>query len=67
MCNYLDCKLKSSLIGTCRYCQYNFCNRHRLQETHDCINLKISNFNLTVVLNDKLISEKIVSKKIDKL
>ena len=37
-CAILDCKKKSSIIGGCKYCNSNYCNIHRLPETHVCVN-----------------------------
>lgn len=65
ICNYTNCECKVyiSKIGFCKYCSKNFCNIHRLQEIHCCVELEscksISKNNLSI----KLINEKTCLKK----
>jgi ubiquitin C len=52
------------IIGDCRYCESKFCARHRLPETHACVNLK----NCRQVAHErnsiKLLSERCVASKV---
>jgi predicted nucleic acid binding AN1-type Zn finger protein len=36
-CHLQNCKAKKSIIGTCSYCRYIYCNSHRSLESHECI------------------------------
>lgn len=64
ICNFKDCKCKTSLIGLCRYCQLNFCNIHRLQELHNCTQLDTSKLDARDNLSKQLNESKMLSKKI---
>jgi predicted nucleic acid binding AN1-type Zn finger protein len=40
-CLYESCKCKGVMItGDCNYCKSNYCNKHRLPETHECSGLQ---------------------------
>lgn len=64
ICNFKDCKCKTSLIGLCRYCHLNFCNNHRLQELHNCTQLDTSKLDARDNLSKQLNESKMLSKKI---
>lgn len=64
ICNFKDCKCKTSLIGLCRYCHLNFCNNHRLQELHKCTDLNSTKLNGRDNLSKQLHESKVNSKKI---
>jgi len=39
-CKFGDCSDKCArIVGYCRYCEENFCGRHRLPEAHACTNM----------------------------
>lgn len=35
------CSNKVALIGFCKYCNKNYCLKHRLPEIHNCININV--------------------------
>ena len=53
--------------GFCRYCKLNFCNIHRLQETHFCSELNVVKLDARNNLSKKLNNSKILSKKIEQI
>ncbi|CAJ0829297.1 4286_t:CDS:2, partial [Entrophospora sp. SA101] len=39
-CKFGECKDKATkIVGHCRYCELDYCGRHRLPEAHACVNL----------------------------
>jgi len=38
-CHNEACTAKTSIIGHCKYCGFDYCNTHRLPEVHLCPNL----------------------------
>lgn len=64
ICDLENCKCKTSVIGLCRYCHLNFCNKHRLQEIHNCTQLDTSRLYARDNLSKQLNESKILSKKI---
>jgi predicted nucleic acid binding AN1-type Zn finger protein len=72
MCNYITdsglvCKFKSSLIGNCRHCKGDYCNKHRLQEDHLCPELYENSLKERSYLEIRLLKEKQIGSKITKL
>ncbi|CAG8769712.1 34120_t:CDS:2 [Gigaspora margarita] len=64
-CKFGDCNDKAvKIVGHCRYCEMDFCSRHRLPEAHACINLtscKQASFEKNAA---KLRSEQCVASKV---
>ena len=54
ICNFEECKSKQSLIGNCKWCNKNYCLKHRLPESHLCIGLdkldKFSNISTRLII-----------------
>lgn len=63
ICDLKDCKYKTG-IGLCRYCHLTFCNKHRLQEIHNCTQLDTNKLNSRNNLSKHLHESKMLSKKI---
>lgn len=69
LCDFNSCKFKVHISGTgfCRYCNLNFCNNHRLQESHICSELNTVKLNSRNNLLKKLNESKVLSKKIQEI
>ncbi|KAG1141395.1 hypothetical protein G6F37_012143 [Rhizopus arrhizus] len=64
-CAFQSCSEKSvKIIGNCRYCQSNFCVRHRLPEDHLCENLTNCKQAAYERNSMKLLSERCVANKV---
>jgi predicted nucleic acid binding AN1-type Zn finger protein len=62
------CKMKViKLVGFCKYCEKNFCNKHRLPESHKCEKLEIMKNNQRSNLEMRLNNEKMIGSKIEKI
>jgi predicted nucleic acid binding AN1-type Zn finger protein len=64
MCDFQNCKCKTSLIGLCKYCHLNFCKIHRLQELHNCLELNTIKLNARNNLSKQLYESKVNNNKI---
>lgn len=68
MCNFTNynvvCKIKSSIIGYCNYCNKVYCNKHRYPELHNCENFTLIKKDKLDILKTNLINSKIISTKI---
>ncbi|KAI8977945.1 hypothetical protein BDB01DRAFT_801298 [Pilobolus umbonatus] len=53
-----------NIIGDCRYCKSSFCSRHRLPESHTCINLLSCKQAAHERNSIKLLSERCVASKV---
>jgi predicted nucleic acid binding AN1-type Zn finger protein len=63
MSRCITCNHKSAaIVGFCKYCNNNFCLKHRLPESHQCINMNI----LCKQEYDKN-SEKLMQEKLKKV
>lgn len=64
-CKFSDCSERiAKIVGDCKYCSESFCSRHRLPESHSCLNMKgckQESFNKNSV---KLFGEKCVADKV---
>ncbi|CAG8526933.1 7670_t:CDS:1 [Ambispora gerdemannii] len=64
-CKFGDCNDKAAkIVGHCRYCELDFCARHRLIEAHACVNLtscKQASFERNAA---KLRSEQCIASKV---
>src|SRR5439155_24323776 len=64
-CKFGQCNDKAAkIVGHCRYCELDFCARHRLPEAHACVNLtscKQASFEKNAA---KLRSEQCVASKV---
>jgi predicted nucleic acid binding AN1-type Zn finger protein len=60
LCNY-----KSTVIIYCKFCENNFCLKHRLPEVHNCKNIHILCKKEYDKNSEKLLSEGIRSKRIE--
>ncbi|EIE88012.1 hypothetical protein G6F46_001880 [Rhizopus delemar] len=64
-CAFQSCSEKPvKIIGNCRYCQSNFCARHRLPEDHLCENLTNCKQAAYERNSMKLLSERCVASKV---
>jgi ubiquitin C len=64
-CSFQQCSDKiCKMIGTCSYCQTNYCSRHRLPEAHVCINLSSCKRVAHERNSEKLYSERCVASKL---
>ncbi|KAG1020290.1 hypothetical protein G6F26_009415 [Rhizopus arrhizus] len=64
-CAFQSCSEKPvKIIGNCRYCQSNFCVRHRLPEDHLCENLTNCKQAAYERNSMKLLSERCVASKV---
>ncbi|KAG1195665.1 hypothetical protein G6F35_013146 [Rhizopus arrhizus] len=64
-CAFQSCSEKPvKIIGNCRYCQSNFCVRHRLPEDHLCENLTNCKQAAYEKNSMKLLSERCVASKV---
>lgn len=62
-----SCKLRVvKLVGLCKHCAKEFCNKHRLQETHNCEKLETIKIDQRNNLEVRLNKEKIIAQKIQK-
>ena len=57
-------KKAAAIIGDCRFCEQKFCLKHRLPESHACINLEnckneAKERNTENVMNGKCVSAKV--------
>lgn len=52
------------LIGHCQYCDYSFCASHRLPESHKCDRMDCVKERVHKELEDRLMREKTVDKKV---
>ena len=68
MCSFLKCMSKNSIIGFCNHCKQNFCNIHRLYESHNCSCLSEIKSKEHNNLSEKLLNEsKLLNKKIQQI
>lgn len=64
------CRLESCpervarLTGTCRWCQSEFCSKHRLPESHECANMNGCRQQSQQKNSDKLMNGKCVADKV---
>jgi len=57
-CGFEGCKLKTAMIvGFCRYCNIDYCLKHRLPEAHYCHNQETCNNTAKTNLENKLFDE----------
>ncbi|CCH63091.1 hypothetical protein TBLA_0J00930 [Henningerozyma blattae CBS 6284] len=64
-CYYGDCSSTiSKFIGNCKFCNKNYCSKHRLMEIHDCRGLKSCRDQMHKRNAEKLASEQTKSPKI---
>jgi predicted nucleic acid binding AN1-type Zn finger protein len=55
-----NCKKKTHIVFSCSICNKKHCLKHRYVDKHDCIESEDN-------IKEKLILEKVVPKKIDKI
>tara|TARA_B100001057_G_C22006532_1_gene628125 strand:+ start:194 stop:448 length:255 start_codon:yes stop_codon:yes gene_type:complete len=64
-CGFRDCNKKCALlIGDCRYCNFKFCEMHRLPEVHNCSNIEDCRQQHFMKNQNKLMTEKCVAPKV---
>ena len=57
-CHCDGCSLKVAMIvGHCKYCDNDFCLKHRLPESHDCVNRVDCHMEAKKQLEEKLRSD----------
>lgn len=58
ICGKEDCKLKTAMIvGFCKYCNIDYCLKHRLPEAHHCYSQADCNNKAKQILKNKLFDE----------
>ena len=66
-CCMKDCKKKCAIIiGDCKFCEKNYCGKHRLPEDHSCYNLKECKKKHFKRNEQTLMNNKCVASKLDK-
>jgi len=64
-CDIDDCQDRVAvIIGDCSFCKQSFCGKHRLPETHACLNLQSCRQKAFDKNSQKLLSEKCTSAKV---
>jgi hypothetical protein len=54
----------ANIIGDCKYCKCKYCLKHRLPESHFCVNIDKCRMNAFTINSNKIMSEKCVASKI---
>ena len=64
-CHLASCTERvARLTGTCRWCESEFCSRHRLPESHECTNMNGCRQQSQQKNSDKLMNGKCVADKV---
>jgi len=63
-CTYPLCNKKIETFCFCRYCQQNYCIKHRLPEVHNCRNINDIKNEKLKILTKNILDSKIVPQKI---
>lgn len=67
-CPFENCTSKQNdLLGKCKYCNKIYCTMHRFVEMHKCVNISECYSEKYTSGNKKLLDNKIIEKKIDKI
>ena len=54
----------ANIVGDCKYCSCKYCLKHRLPESHNCINMNKCHMKAFTINSNKVMSEKCVASKI---
>lgn len=66
-CSFDICKKNIVIFGHCKYCSKHFCTEHRTVERHQCVNINSCRDEVFQSFQIKLLSEKCINTKINKI
>eukprot|EP00301_Raphidiophrys_heterophryoidea_P005659 c12353_g1_i1.p1 GENE.c12353_g1_i1~~c12353_g1_i1.p1 ORF type:complete len:158 (-),score=42.69 c12353_g1_i1:196-633(-) len=67
-CEHPGCSDRAlNIVGDCRFCTMSFCGKHRIPETHSCINIASCRQQSHDKLASKLNAEKCAGQKLQKV